>query len=351
MEKEYDMVYLTNTPSFYKINLCNKVAEKSSILLVFYGYGSEAVNKTLKSGDDYKFDYVFLFGGDASKRNRLKVFVRLCRLMSHIKYKKILYSGWLAPEYNLLSFFTPKKKNCLVCESSVLESNFSGRKGWLKKKIIDRMAVALPSGELQKMIFDEIGYTGKIVMTGGVGIFNKIKKPELTEKNRKNKKYLYVGRLIPCKNLDFLIDEFNKNGRWLTIAGKGELEQQLKAKAKDNIHFVGFVENEKLGTVYRDHDVFILPSRSEPWGLVVEEAVYFGLPVVVSDRVGSYKDMVDSPKTGVVFELDNRASFNEALKEVESNYSFYKENADRFDFDKRDKCQVNAYLQLNGKQI
>ena len=124
------------------------------------------------------------------------------------------------------------------------------------------------------------------------------------------------------------------------------MEQQLKAKAKENIHFVGFVENEKLSTVYQDHDVFILPSRSEVWGLVVEEAIYWGLPVVVSDRGGAYRDMVEKPKTGLVFELDNRDSFNNALKEIENNYSFYKKNADRFDFDKRDECQVNAYLKL-----
>lgn len=347
MKREYDMIYLTNTPSFYKINLCNKIAEKSSILLVFYGYGSEAVNKKLKLGDDYKFDYVFLSGGDASKRNRLEVFVRLFQLMMlHIKCKKILYSGWLATEYNLLSFFTPKSKNCLVCESSILESDFSGWKGWIKKRIIARMSAVLPSGELQKMIFDEIGYRGRVILTGGVGIFNKIERIGRQKIDRKDKKYLYVGRIIPCKNLDFLVDEFNKNGRCLTIVGKGEQEQQLKVKAKDNIQFIGFVENEKLGTVYQDHDIFILPSRSEPWGLVVEEAIYWGLPIVVSDRVGSYKDMVDSPKTGVVFELDNQVSFNEALKEVESNYLFYKENVDRFDFDGRDKCQVDAYWQL-----
>ena len=66
MKKEYDIIYLTNTPSFYKINLCNEIAESASVLLVFYGYGSEAVNKMLKSEDSYKFDYVFLFEGDAS---------------------------------------------------------------------------------------------------------------------------------------------------------------------------------------------------------------------------------------------------------------------------------------------
>lgn len=54
MKKEYDIIYLTNTPSFYKINLCNEIAESASVLLVFYGYGSEAVNKMLKSEDSYK---------------------------------------------------------------------------------------------------------------------------------------------------------------------------------------------------------------------------------------------------------------------------------------------------------
>ena len=44
MKSHYDIVYLTNTPSFYKINLCNEVAKQKSLLLVFYGYGDEAVN-------------------------------------------------------------------------------------------------------------------------------------------------------------------------------------------------------------------------------------------------------------------------------------------------------------------
>lgn len=346
MREKYDLVYLTNTPSFYKINLCNKIAEQVSVLLIFYGYGSEAVNKILCSENQYNFDYVFISEGDASERNKLRVFFSLYRLMCRIKSKKILYSGWLALEYNLLSFVMPRHKNCIICESSILESDFSGWKGKLKKLIINRMSVALPSGELQKEIFDKVGFSGKIVLTGGVGIFNKMKRSEIPVTHSKDKKYLYVGRLISCKNLEFLVEKFNGNGKWLTIIGKGELEQQLKMKAKENIHFIGFVENEKLGEVYQDHDIFILPSRSEPWGLVIDEAIYWGLPAVVSDRVGSYKDMVEYPETGVVFELDNSQSFNDAINEIENNYSFYKNNVNKFDFDGRDERQVDAYLQL-----
>lgn len=57
MNTHYDFVYLTNTPSFYKLNLCNEIAKTHSLLLILYGYGSEAVNKELKASGNYKFDY------------------------------------------------------------------------------------------------------------------------------------------------------------------------------------------------------------------------------------------------------------------------------------------------------
>ena len=44
MNKQYDFIYLTNTPSFYKARLCEELAKKHSVLLVLYGYGAEAVN-------------------------------------------------------------------------------------------------------------------------------------------------------------------------------------------------------------------------------------------------------------------------------------------------------------------
>ncbi|WP_418992003.1 glycosyltransferase [Alistipes sp.] len=344
MKKHYDLVYLTNTPSFYKINLCKEIARHRTLLLVLYGYGSEAVNKILDN--DCGFDYIFLHNGNANQRSSVLTSVRLLKLMRNVVCKKILFSGWMAPEYNFYAFLSPKRKNCILCESSILESHFNGIKGLIKKRIINRMSCAMPSGELQKKLFTQINYTGEIRMTGGVGIFHKAKRPVVTKSASDNKKYLYVGRLIACKNLEFLIDVFNKNGKFLTIVGKGELENALKRRAKDNIHFIGFIENDALGEIYRSHDIFILPSRTEPWGLVVEEAIYWGLPVIVSDRVGSYKDMVEYPKTGIVFKLNSVSSMNSAMMEIEVNYAYYKEHVERFDFNKRDEKQIKAYTEL-----
>lgn len=345
MEKYYDFVYLTNTPSFYKLNLCNEIARTNSILLVLYGYGSEAVNTLLGNQSNYKFDYYFINKGDSNRRCKLYTFVQLIKLMLSIQCKKIIYAGWMAPEYNVYSVFSPRYKNVMVCESSVFESSLKGIKGWCKKKIIERMSCVLPSGKPHEELFRQIGYKGCVHITGSVGIFYKgkrIHKPQSIRPLR----YIYVGRLIDVKNVSLLIEEFNRNGKPLTIVGQGILESKLRQQANENITFTGFIDNNKLGNVYQSHDVFILPSKSETWGLVVEEALYWGLPVIVSDKVGSSIDMVKDLQTGCIFQSGDLESLHNAILSMETNYSKYREVVWQIDWKKRDKEQVRAYTSL-----
>lgn len=345
--KHYNFVYLTNTPSFYKVNLCNEIAKHHSLLLVLYGYGSEAVNTILEDNKNYNFDIKFIHAGDSHKRNKFKTFINLHSLMRSITYDKVLYAGWETLEYNIYSFFIPRKKNVVICESTIWESRMDGIKGWVKRRFINRMSAALPSGKPHKELFTSIGFRGIINTTGSVGIFNKGERKETLPNNPI--KYLYVGRIIELKNIRLLIETFNKNGKPLTIVGKGELEQELKSKAKSNISFIGFVDNEKLGEIYQSHDVFILPSTYEAWGLVVEEALYWGLPVIVSNKIGSYPDMVEAYKSGEVFQLNEIDSFDKAIEKIENNYNFYKSNVQSIDWTLREREQVEAYTKLLEK--
>lgn len=344
MKKHYDFIYLTNTPSFYKLNLCDEIARTHSLLLVLYGYGSEAVNKELKASGNHRFDYHFLNEGDSNKRSKWKTFSNLLHLMKNIECKKVIYAGWLAPEYNLYSFFSSRKKNAMVCESSLLDVSFAGVAGIVKKAIINRMSAVLPSGKPHDELFQSIRFKGKRNITGSVGIFNKTdrKKKDVHQPLR----YLYVGRLVDVKNIALLVEEFNINGKPLTIVGSGPLEKELKQKAKSNISFTGFIDNEKLGEVYQAHDVFVLPSYSETWGLVVEEAVYWGLPVIVSDKVGSSIDIVKDLGTGIIFQSRNRESLHAAINEIENNFSEFYDSVMEVDWTLRDKKQIEAYTSL-----
>lgn len=349
IERPYDYVYLTNTPSFYKLQLCRQIVSSGKkVLLVFYGYDSAAVNiKLERSGGNIDgVDYVFINNGDADKRNAFKMFFKIRKLLRHLRYHKLLYSGWMAPEYNLLSLFTPRHNNILICESSVFDTDFSGFKGLIKRLIVSRMGAVLPSGKPHAELFKNIGFKGKCNVTGSVGIFNKGPREFKLKSANKPLKYLYVGRLVDVKNVELLIDVFNSNGQSLTIVGDGLLADTLKSKAKSNIKFRGFIANELLENLYQEHDVFILPSKYEPWGLVVEEALYWGLPVIVSDRVGSSIDMVKDLGTGLIFKSGDKNDLQTCVDKMEREHDKFLGNVKAIDWIEKDKRQVEAYLDL-----
>lgn len=344
MKRQYDFVYLTNTPSFYKLNLCNEIAKTHRLLLVLYGYGAEAVNTEMEASRNFRFDYYFLNEGNSNSRSKWQTFKRLIGLMRKTDCRRVIYAGWFAPEYDIYAFLSPKRRNVMVCESSIFDVSFRGVPGMVKKAIIRRMSAVLPSGKPHDELFQSIDFRGKRNITGGVGIFNK---PGRKEKEIHSPlRYIYVGRLVDVKNTSLLIDVFNANGKPLTIVGSGPLEKELKQKAEKNISFTGFVDNNKLGEVYQSHDVFVLPSYYEPWGLVVEEAVYWGLPVIVSDKVGSSVDMVKELGTGLVFRSKDEKSLQMSIMEMEKQFNSLYSNVMNVDWEQRDKKQVEAYTSL-----
>lgn len=91
----------------------------------------------------------------------------------------------------------------------------------------------------------------------------------------------------------------------LVLVGTGALEAQLKARVADDaipdVVFPGFVNQAELPAVYAASDVFVLPSVNEPWGLVVNEAMCAGLPIVLSSEIGCADDLVQDGVNGATF--------------------------------------------------
>jgi 1,2-diacylglycerol 3-alpha-glucosyltransferase len=117
-------------------------------------------------------------------------------------------------------------------------------------------------------------------------------------KRSEKKNVLCIARFVDDKNLELLIETFLKsrlpaNGWTLRLVGGGPLEGRISAMAKDAaIHINRWVGYEELPAHYHDAGVFVLPSKFEPWGLVINEAMAAGLPVIVSNAVGCLPDLV-----------------------------------------------------------
>ena len=119
---------------------------------------------------------------------------------------------------------------------------------------------------------------------------------------------LYCGRLSPEKGPMNLLQAFEKIDRTqkaLLFVGDGQLRQDLENYVAENniesVHFRGFQTRKEIPAFYAISDVLVLPSRQETWGIVVNEAMCFGLPVIVSDQVGAVWDLVRPGYNGFSF--------------------------------------------------
>ncbi|MGC2495957.1 glycosyltransferase family 4 protein [Candidatus Binatus sp.] len=106
----------------------------------------------------------------------------------------------------------------------------------------------------------------------------------------------------------------------LVFAGDGEERASLERRARelkwDSIQFIGFRNQSELPAMYDLCDLFVLPSEHEPWGLVVNEAMNAGKPVIVSDRVGAGPDLIEDGVNGFVYRTGDVAALADRLRRL-----------------------------------
>jgi glycosyltransferase involved in cell wall biosynthesis len=121
---------------------------------------------------------------------------------------------------------------------------------------------------------------------------------------------LYASKLQRRKHPDGLIRAAHKLATeklkfHLVFVGAGEMNAELAdlvaRLGMSNVVFRGFVNQSELPRVYAACDLFVLPSENEPWGLIVNEVMCAGLPVVVSEEVGCVADLVKHGENGFTF--------------------------------------------------
>jgi glycosyltransferase involved in cell wall biosynthesis len=139
--------------------------------------------------------------------------------------------------------------------------------------------------------------------------------------------FLYVGRFIREKNLKTLLAAYDyyraERGprAWdLVLVGAGPEEANLRSMVRkrtlEGVHFAGLRQTDELPAFYAFASSLILPSLSEPWGLVVNEAMAAGLPVLVSERCGCAEDLVRNGRNGFVFDPGDVAALAGVMTKI-----------------------------------
>lgn len=132
-------------------------------------------------------------------------------------------------------------------------------------------------------------------------------------------RFLFVGKLIDKKRpADLLHAAARTPGVQLRFAGAGPLESPLRGLAEElgvDARFDGFLNQSEITAAYAAADCLVLPSDAgETWGVVVNEAMVCGLPVIVSDQVGCAPDLVIPGETGLVYPCGDIEALADCLR-------------------------------------
>ena len=140
--------------------------------------------------------------------------------------------------------------------------------------------------------------------------------------------FLFCGQMIARKGIDLLLAAFDRlvatgaNVQLLLVGREADLPKFMQAvstAARERIRYEGFKAPESLPEYFGRSDVFVLPSRHDGWGVVVNQALAAGLPVITSDAVGAGLDLVENGVNGMRVAANDVDALYRALETVASN--------------------------------
>ena len=132
--------------------------------------------------------------------------------------------------------------------------------------------------------------------------------------------FLFCGQMIARKGVDILLEAFQRlpdHARLLLVGREAELPGMLggvRPEVRARIRYEGFQAPDALPRYFAQADVFVLPSRYDGWGVVVNQALGAGLPVICSDRVGAGFDLVEEETNGLKFPAEDAEALAQCME-------------------------------------
>jgi glycosyltransferase involved in cell wall biosynthesis len=276
--------------------------------------------------DSFPFPLSTLWPGSLAELNNVDLTEKIHEYLREVNPDVLIVTGYARKEMRQAMAWAIKN-GCPVLVFS--ESTEQDRRRWpwqewLKSRVVRRFEGAVAAGPPQAAYLQKLGLPPERVAVVGNVVDNAFfaKKSEEARREAHNMRalyglpnsyFLYVGRFSREKNLLRLLKAYQsyrsvvgKDAWELVLAGSGPDEQRLCQWIADRkiegVHLPGFQQLDTLPIYYGLASVFVLASISEPWGLVVNEAMASGLPVLISDRCGCLSSLLQEGVNGFSFD-------------------------------------------------
>ena len=315
------VLFLTNVPSPYRVDFFNELGKYCDLTVVFEKKTSSERHGSWKN---YRFDTfkgIFLKG--ISVRSDAAFCLGITKILKKEKFDEIICTNVSSPTGMIAVNYMKKHgiSYCLECDGAVA-GNGKGIKEKVKKYFISGArkyySTSMSSDEYYVTYGaapkDIIRYPFTSLRESDVerAVATAEEKKALKEKLgiKAEKLAVSVGRFSYRggygKGFDTLIKaahEIDGNENKIYIIGDEPTEEFLdmrEALARDNVKFIGHLSKKELREYYRAADVFVLMTRGDAWGLVVNEAMSCGLPVITTDKCVAGLELVEDDVNGYI---------------------------------------------------
>lgn len=328
------ILFYTNIPSPYRVAFFNELGKYCELTVLFESTHSTERDELWKQ---YHFDN---FEGIIMHGKRTAVDMAFCpEIVGHLKAKKYdeIVITIMASLTSILAVNWLRLHHIpYIYEGDGGFVHFENRlKYWLKKNVISHAKYCFSTAKA----FDEycMNYGAspeKIYRYPFTSVWKKdvLEKPLLRSDKQmlrtqlgiqEDHMLISVGQMIHRKGFDILLraaEVLDKSWGIYLVGGQpsDELRDLVEESTIENVHFLDFMPKEKLWKYYQAADLFVLPTRDDPWGLVVNEAMANALPVITTTRCIAGLEMVENGVNGFLYEPEDVDELKKLLCEVSS---------------------------------
>ena len=330
------VLWLTNIPSPYRVDFFNELGKSCELTVLFERRSSDERDKSWERFHARNFNAIFLRG---KKVGMAEAFCPEVVKYLNCTYDHIIVTNFSDPTGMLAIIMLKAKRIPYIIES---DGGFAGSGKGIKEKIKrwllssahlyfstaeehDKYYLTYGAEKEQIIRYPFTSLQEADILTAPVS--NKEKQALRKKLGMKEERIiLSVGQFIHRKGYDILFNALcqtdNAIGCYI-VGGKPTEEylQMVQENQLTNVHFVDFKLKDELNEYYRAADLFVLPTREDIWGLVINEAMAQGLPVITTNRCVAGLELIQKPVLGQLVPIEDAEALANAIQSELENSS------------------------------
>ena len=353
------VMFLTNLPAPYKVDFFNELGRLCDLTVVYERETASNRNeKWINQSEHRSYKEIFLkiikIGDESS------ISFEIFNVLGKEKFDLIVLNGYSSPTAMLSILYLNYKKIpfILMCDGGLIrkERKYKYR---MKKFFISKAAIYLSTGDHTTNYLEYYGADRENIF---VYPFTSVMKKDIVYNNIEKKQYkkmigiqeekiiISTGQFIYRKGYDVLLNACQNIDQKVGIYLIGGKPPQEYYYIKDslglkNVHFIDFLSKKELKKYYYAADIFVLPTREDIWGLVINEAMSYGLPIITTDKCVAGVELIENGENGYIIPVDAPDILADKINEILNNQEL------REEMGKKSLSKIENYTIENMVQV